>query len=116
RITGRAIVSVLAGEVVGVLAHVEGADEDGASALEAPDEGRVGAGGGPLTVDLGSSAGRQASDVEQVLGGEGRADERAQFLAAGARGVDRFRSRQRARRSQVSEGAGRCISRRDAIE
>ena len=38
RIAGRAVVRVLAGEVVGVLAHVERADQHGAGGLQPRDQ------------------------------------------------------------------------------
>ena len=42
RVARGAVVHVLAGEVVGVLAHVERADEDGAGSLQARDQRGVG--------------------------------------------------------------------------
>ena len=41
RIARGAVMDVLAGEVVGVFAHVERADEDGAGGFEPLDQGRV---------------------------------------------------------------------------
>ncbi len=84
RIARGAVVHVLAGEVVGVLAHVERADENGAGRLQARDERRIGRGGRPVAVDLGAGQRRQARHVEQVLDGKRHAGERAERLARGA--------------------------------
>ena len=116
RIAGGAVVRVLAGEVIGVFAHVQRADEDGARAFEARDQGGVLAGRRPLAVDLRAGAGRQARDIEEVLDGERRAGQRAQAFAASARGVDRLGLRERARRSHIGERAERTIARFDARE
>src|SRR5919197_4832350 len=69
------VVHVLAGEVVGVFAHVERADEDGARRLQPLDQRRVARGGGMLAVDLRAGERRQSSDVEQVLDREWNARE-----------------------------------------
>ena len=81
---------VLAGEVVGVLAHVERADKDGAGRLQARDQRRIGRGERPVAVDLGARQRRQARHVEQVLDGKRHAGERAERLARGARRVYRL--------------------------
>ena len=54
RVARGAVVHVLAGEVVGVLAHVERADEHGAGGLQARDQRGVGRGRRPVAVDLGA--------------------------------------------------------------
>ena len=58
---------VLAGEVVGVLAHVERADQHRTRGLEPFDESCIGAGRGALAIDLRVGQRRQARHVEQVL-------------------------------------------------
>ena len=78
RIAGRAVVRVLPGEVVGVFAHVERADQHGAGRFEARHQRRVAPGGRPLAVDLRAGARRQPLDVEQVLDRERRASERTE--------------------------------------
>ena len=60
RVARGAVVHVLAGEVVGVLAHVERADEDGAGSLQPRDQRGVGGGGRAVAVDLGAGQRRQA--------------------------------------------------------
>ena len=69
RVARRAVVHVLAGEVVGVLAHVERAHQHGAGCLQPLDQGRIGRGRFTLAVDLGARESWQPGDVEQVLHG-----------------------------------------------
>jgi hypothetical protein len=52
RIARRVVVGVLSGEVVGVFAHVERAEEDRAGFLESRDERRVVLGRRTLAIDL----------------------------------------------------------------
>ena len=82
-----AIVYVLAGEVVGVLAHVEGADEDRAGRLQPLDQRRILRGRRSLAIDLGPGERRQARDVEEVLHRERHACERSKRAAGPAIGV-----------------------------
>ncbi len=96
-IARRTVVRVLAGEVVGVFAHVQRADQDGARRLELLDQRRIRRRRLALAIDLGAGAGRQAGDVKQVLDRERRAGERPERLAAGAGGVDRVGLGERAR-------------------
>ena len=96
RIARGAVVHVLAGEVVGVLAHVERADQHRAGRLEPRDQRGVGRGGRVLAVDLGAGQRRQAGHVEQVLDRERHAGERPERLAARPGGIDRPRLGQRA--------------------
>jgi len=81
--------NVLAGEVVGVFAHVERADEHGAGRLQPRDQRRIVSRRRMGAVDLGAGNRRQPLNVEQVLDGEGHAGERQPCLVA--HGVDRFR-------------------------
>ena len=92
RIVRVAVMHVLAGEVVGVFAHVERADQHGAGGLEPLDQRRVVRRGRKLAVDLRAGACRQALHVEQVLHRERHAGERSQRLLRGARRVDRLRA------------------------
>ena len=78
---------ILAGEIVGVLAHVEAADEHRAGGLEPTHEHPVARGRGALPVDLRSGAGRQPFDVDEVLHGERHTGEGAYVLACGDLGV-----------------------------
>ena len=82
---------VLAGEVVGVFAHVERADQDRAGGLEPLDQRLVMHGGRKLAVDLRARARRQALYVEQVFHREWHARERPERFARRARLVDRAR-------------------------
>ncbi len=84
---------VLAGEVVGVFAHVQRADEDGAGVFEPLDQGRVAVSRRILAIDLRAGQRRQAGDIEQVLHRERHAGERTERLAAGAGVVDRLGAR-----------------------
>ena len=68
---------ILAGEVIGVFAHVERADEDAASCLQPLDQGGVARGRRMLAIDLRAGQRRQAGDVEQVLDRERNARKRA---------------------------------------
>ncbi len=99
RVARRPVVRVLGREAVGVLVHVERADQDGAGALEAGDERRVDGGGRTLALDLRAGARRQAGDVEQVLDREGHAGERQRVarVVAVARAAGRAPRRARAR-------------------
>jgi hypothetical protein len=58
---------VLAGEVVGILAHVERADEHRAGGFEPLDQRRIPLRWRQFAVDLGASAGRQTRDSACVL-------------------------------------------------
>ena len=108
---------VLAGEVVGVFAHVERADQNRAGRLEPRRQGRVGAGGSAVAIDLRSRSRRQAVDVEQVLDRERRARERAERFAPRApAGVDRGGLGERALGGDVGEGAELGVERLDALE
>ena len=51
RVAGWAVMHVLAGEVVGVFAHVERADQDGTGGFEAGDEGAILGSGRAVAVD-----------------------------------------------------------------
>ena len=91
---------VLAGEVVGVFAHVERADENGAGGFQPFDQRRVAARRRAVAIDLGAGERRQAGDVEQILDRERNAGQRTQRLALGAPAVERLRRAcGRARRS-----------------
>ena len=92
-----AVVDVLAGEVVGVFAHVERADQHRAGGLKPLDQRRVALGRRAVAVDLRAGAGRQALDVEQVLDRERHAGERPERLAVLARRIDRVGAGERAR-------------------
>src|SRR5438046_70177 len=74
---------VLAGEVVGVFAHVERADENRAGRFHPLDQRGVALGRREIAVDLRAGARRQARDVKEVLHREGHAGERADLLAGG---------------------------------
>ena len=78
---------VLAGEVVGVFAHVERADQNRAGGFQAFDQRRVAARGRQVAIDLGARERRQAGDVEQILDRERNAGERTERLALRASAV-----------------------------
>ncbi len=116
RIARRAVVGVLAGEVVGVFAHVERADQDGARGLQTRNQRRVGRRRRPVAIDLRAGAGRQPCHVIKILDRERRARQRAQACAAGARRVDPLGLGEGPRRGHVSKGAEGAIARVDAGE
>ena len=101
RIVRVAVVRVLAGEVVGVFAHVERADQHGAGGFQPLDQRLIVRRRRKLAVDLRPGARRQPFDVEQVLHRERHAGERAERLPGGARVVDRL-ARLRARSASTS--------------
>ena len=92
RVAGRSVVRVLGREAVGVLVHVERADQHRTGAFEARDQRAVVRGRRTLALDLRAGAGRQAGHVEQVLDRERHAEQRcraADGLVAGSElGID----------------------------
>ena len=107
---------ILAREVVGVLAHVERADQDAARCLEPGNYGRVGRGRRAVPVDLRAGARRQAFDVEQVLDRERRPGERPEARPARPGRIDRVCLGERAGSRDVREGAERRVAGLDAVE
>ena len=115
RIVRRPVVHVLAGEIVGVLAHVERADEDGAGRFEPLDDRRIALGGRRIAIDLGAGDRRKAGDIEQVLHGKRHAGERRQRVHARARASSSVRARASARAPRHrGEGIEQRIARTDA--
>ena len=102
---------VLAGEIVGVFAHVERADQHRAGGFEPRDQRRVVRGRRRAAVDLGAGAGRQAGDVEQVLDREGHAGERQVLAVRGP--IDGARRGAGALGGDVGEGVERGVARGD---
>ena len=82
RIVSRPIVRVLAGEVVGIFAHVERADENGARLFQPLDQCRIARSRRRIAIDLRAGKRRQAGDVEQVLHRERHPSKSRQRLAA----------------------------------
>ncbi len=78
RIARWTVVHILAGEVVGVFAHVERADQNGAGRLQPLDQRGVARGRRMLAIDLRAGQRRQAGNVEQVLDRERNARQRAE--------------------------------------
>ena len=85
RIARRAVVAVLAGEVVGEFAHVQRADENGAGGFEPGDQRRVRIRRRTLAVDLRTGQSRHSGDVDQVLDRKRHTGERPAGLGRGAR-------------------------------
>ena len=79
---------VFAGEVVGVFAHVERADQHRAGRFHALDQRGVARRWFEVAVDLRSGAGGKTLDVEQVLHRERHAGKRADLFAGGDRSID----------------------------
>jgi hypothetical protein len=65
--------AVLAGEIIGVFAHVQGADEDRPRRFEAGDQGRIGSSGRAVAIDARPCESGKPGDVNQVLDREGYA-------------------------------------------
>ena len=80
-----AVVAVLAGEVIGVFAHVQCADQDRAGGFKSRDQRCVGGSRRMLAVDLRAGERRQAGDVDQVLHRERHAGERSRRICHGTR-------------------------------
>ncbi len=104
RIARGAVVDVLAGEIVGVFAHVERADEDGAGRLQPLDQRRIARGRRQIAVDLGAGERRQAGNVEQVLDRERHAGQRRKPLASRPCLIERLRAGERALLGDGGEG------------
>ena len=83
---------VLAGEVVGVFAHVERADQHGAGGFQALDQCCVTRRRRTIAVDLRARACGETRNVEQVLHREGHTGERTNIEARGNRLVDLVRA------------------------
>ena len=114
-IAGRAVVGVLACEIVGELAHIERADQDAACRFHTRNQRRVRSRGRAISVDLGASARRQSGDVEQVLDSERRTRERPNFVPL-MRAASIASALASACPHYVGEGAKRAIASSDAIE
>ena len=114
RIARRAVVDVLAGEVVGVFAHVERADQDGAGRLQPLDQRRIALSRRPIAVDFGAGECRQAGHVEQVLDRERHAGQRRKLLALRPCRIERLRAGKRAPRGDGGEGIEQRVALADA--
>ena len=111
-----AVVDVLAGEIVGVFAHVERADEDGASVLEALDHGSISRRRLIFAIDLRPRDRRKSGNVEQILDCERHASQRSKRFAARARFVERTRTIVRTLFGQGGERIEQWIARANADE
>ena len=114
RVARGTVVDVLAGEVVGVFAHVQRADKHRAGSFQAFDQGRVARRGRAVAIDLRAGHRWQARDVEQVLDREWHAGQRPEPLAALARCVDFIGACQRALLGYCGEGIERAVLGADA--
>jgi hypothetical protein len=103
---------VLAGEVVGVFAHVEAAHEDRTGGFELAHQRAVALGFRAVDVDLGAGACRQPLYVEQIFYREGNARERT---AMGA-GVDLRRALAGPLGQDVGEGVDGGLAGFDASQ
>jgi hypothetical protein len=81
-------VRVLTGEIVGILAHVERADQHATCALQALHQRGIGGSGRPVPVDLRARQRCKTRHVEQVLGGERHARQHSERTAGSALGID----------------------------
>ena len=103
RIARRSVVHILACEVVGVLAHVERADQHGTGRFHALDQGGVAEGRLEVAIDPGSGAGRKALHIDQVFDRERYAGKRPGIFPGRDGGIDGARVGTRAIRGHVGE-------------
>ena len=81
RVARGTVVDVFACEVVGVFAHVECTDQDGAGRVEPLDQGCVARSRLALAVDLRARERRQTRNIEQVLDRVGNTGQRTKRMA-----------------------------------
>jgi hypothetical protein len=103
RIARGSVVHILAGEVVGVFAHIERADQDGAGSFHALDQGGVARRRLEVAIDLRSGAGGKPLHIEQVLDRERHAGKRPGIFPGGNNGIDAARLGTRAIRGDIGE-------------
>jgi hypothetical protein len=115
RIARRPVADVLAGEVVGILAHVERPEADCPGRFEPLHQLRICSRGRQFAVDLAAGPRRQALHVEQVLDREGDARQRV-ALALLDLGIDQRRTLDRTLGQHIGEGAQPLIVGLDAAE
>jgi hypothetical protein len=116
RIARGTIVHVLAGEVIGVFAHIERADEDRAGGFETAHQHRIARRRRQIAVDFRAGAGRQAGNVDEVLHRERYAGKRPERLATRAARIERLGALASAFRGDVSEGIDLGIDNSDPRE
>ena len=114
RIARRAVVGVLAGEVIGVFAHVERADEDSAGRFEALDQCCITGCWFRIAIDLRSGERCQPGDVEQIFHRERHTGERENRLAARERLIDGLGTNKRALLGDCGERIEQRVARPDA--
>ena len=110
RIARRTVVNILAGEIIGVFAHVQRADQDGAGAFQPLDQRCVAGRWSRVAVDLRARKRRHAGDVEQIFHRERHAGQRRRRFAPGAGVVKRPGTRQRALLGDGGEGIEQRIA------
>ena len=120
RVVRRADVAVLGGEAVGVLVHVERADQHRAGLFQPAHQQRVRSGRRGLAFDLRAGQRRQPRDVEQVLDRERHSQQRqlarARPRRAGQRSVHLGRPPQGAVAQHVGEGVHLAVGGGDAVQ
>ncbi len=94
---------ILAGEVIGVFAHVERADQHRAGRLHPLDQRGVALGRLEIAIDLRAGAGRKPLHIEQILDGERHAGKRPGIFSGRNGGIDGARLGARAIRGHVGE-------------
>src|SRR6185436_182502 len=107
---------ILASEIVSVLAHVDGADQNGAGGLQARDEGRVPRRGSVAAVDLGTGHRRQSIDIKKIFHREWHARHWLKPLSLAPCPIDGLGLRTRAAGDDISEGVELWIKAFDALE
>ena len=75
RVVHRTVMEILAGEIIGVFAHVQRADEDGAGGFEPLDQCRVAPRRRCVAIDLRAGKRRHPGNVEEILHRERHAGE-----------------------------------------
>ena len=110
RIAGRAVVRVLAREVVGEFAHVERADQNGAGCLEARNKRRVSFAGARSRLILEPARVGSPSTSNRFLTANGAPASGPRLVPRARARVDRVGLGKRARGRHVGEGAERAVA------
>ena len=105
------VVDVLAGEVVGVFAHVQGADQHGTRSFQARNQGGIARCRRKRAIDPGAGARGQPRDVEQVLDRKRNTGERQSRPCVHRRLVDR----RGLGNGALAEHRGECVQHRIAL-
>ena len=82
--------NILPGKIVGIFAHIESADEDGAREFKPLDEHGIPPSWLILAIDLGAGERGKSGNIEQILDREWYTRQRSKRFSARARPVQRM--------------------------